>query len=43
MEDELDALPGLALAGNSLRGAGIPDCIVSGYNAAKRVLAAAPN
>jgi protoporphyrinogen/coproporphyrinogen III oxidase len=31
-------LPGLALAGNGYRGIGIPDCIRSGGEAAKRVL-----
>jgi oxygen-dependent protoporphyrinogen oxidase len=31
-------LPGLALAGNSYRGAGIPDCIRSGESAAQELL-----
>ena len=31
-------LPGLALAGNSYRGAGIPDCIRSGESAAKMLI-----
>jgi oxygen-dependent protoporphyrinogen oxidase len=31
-------LPGLALAGNGYRGIGIPDCVRSGTDAAKRVL-----
>jgi oxygen-dependent protoporphyrinogen oxidase len=31
-------LPGLALAGNSYRGAGIPDCIRSGESAAETLL-----
>ena len=31
-------LPGLALAGNSYRGAGIPDCIRSGEAAAQALL-----
>jgi oxygen-dependent protoporphyrinogen oxidase len=39
---EIDALvaklPGLALAGNSYRGAGIPDCIRSGESAAEALL-----
>lgn len=34
IEDEVRKLPGLALAGNSYRGAGIPDCIRSGETAA---------
>lgn len=33
-------LPGLALAGNGYRGIGVPDCIRSGQDAAKAVLAA---
>jgi oxygen-dependent protoporphyrinogen oxidase len=32
-------LPGLALAGNGYRGIGIPDCVRSGQEAAKQVLA----
>jgi oxygen-dependent protoporphyrinogen oxidase len=39
MERALDLLPGFALAGNALRGAGIPDCIASGEAAAARALA----
>ena len=31
--------PGLALAGNAYRGAGIPQCIYSGERAAEAVLA----
>jgi oxygen-dependent protoporphyrinogen oxidase len=38
IENEVEALQGLALAGNSYRGAGIPDCIRSGETAAKRVI-----
>ena len=38
IEDELSKLPGLALAGNSYRGAGIPDCIRSGQTAAESIL-----
>jgi len=32
-------LPGLALAGNGFRGIGVPDCVRSGQEAAKQVLA----
>lgn len=35
IENEVSKLPGLALAGNSYRGAGIPDCIRSGQTAAE--------
>jgi len=35
IERELGNFPGLALAGNSYRGAGIPDCIKSGESAAE--------
>jgi oxygen-dependent protoporphyrinogen oxidase len=35
IENELSKLPGLTLAGNSYRGAGIPDCIRSGESAAE--------
>lgn len=38
IENELDRLTGLTLAGNSYRGAGIPDCIRSGEIAADRIL-----
>ncbi len=38
IEDEVRKLPGLALAGNSYRGAGIPDCIRSGKKAAESIL-----
>lgn len=37
IEQRVAALPGLALAGASYRGVGIPDCITSGWNAADRV------
>lgn len=42
IEDEVDKLPGLALAGSAYRGAGIPDCIRSGEIAAERLLMLAP-
>jgi len=38
IDNELGHLPGLALAGNSYRGAGIPDCIRSGEQAALQLL-----
>lgn len=38
IENTLKALPGLALAGNSYRGAGIPDCIRSGEAAAETLV-----
>lgn len=38
IEERLDQLPGLALAGNAYRGVGIPHCIRSGFGAASRVL-----
>src|SRR5687768_825662 len=38
IEAEVQALTGLALAGNAYRGAGIPDCIRSGETAAERLL-----
>lgn len=38
IEAALDALPGLALAGNGYRGIGLPDCIRSGELAAERIL-----
>jgi len=41
IEAEVQTLPGLALAGNSLYGVGIPNCIASGENAARRAIAAA--
>jgi oxygen-dependent protoporphyrinogen oxidase len=39
IEEDLTALPGLAVAGAALRGVGIPACIGSGRTAARRVLA----
>jgi protoporphyrinogen/coproporphyrinogen III oxidase len=39
IERRLAGLPGLALAGNGLRGVGVPDCIHSGEEAARRVAA----
>jgi len=39
IEAGLQDFPGLELAGNGLRGVGIPDCIADGGKAAKRVLA----
>ena len=38
IEKELSKLPGLTLAGNAYRGAGIPDCIRSGHSAAESIL-----
>lgn len=38
IEREVDRVPGLRLAGNSYRGAGIPDCIRSGERAAESIL-----
>jgi len=38
IETEVKALPGLALAGNAYRGAGIPDCIRSGETAAEEIV-----
>ena len=37
IEKEINKLPGLTLAGNSYRGAGIPDCIRSGESAAESI------
>lgn len=37
IEHSLESLPTLAIAGNSYRGAGIPDCIRSGTEAAERL------
>jgi oxygen-dependent protoporphyrinogen oxidase len=37
LEERLKRLPGLALAGNYLRGIGVPDCINSGRKAAESV------
>jgi protoporphyrinogen/coproporphyrinogen III oxidase len=39
IERRLAGLPGLALAGNGLRGVGVPDCVHSGDEAARRVAA----
>jgi oxygen-dependent protoporphyrinogen oxidase len=41
IESRLEAHIGLALAGNSLRGVGVPDCIRSGEAAADRILSQA--
>ena len=38
IENEVNKLPGLTLAGNAYRGAGIPDCIRSGQTAAQSLL-----
>ena len=38
IENEVSKLPGLTLAGNSYRGAGIPDCIRSGEAAAEAMI-----
>ncbi len=38
IENDLNKLPGLTLAGNAYRGAGIPDCIRSGEVAAQSIL-----
>lgn len=38
IERDVSKLPGLTLAGNSYRGAGIPDCIRSGETAAESIL-----
>jgi oxygen-dependent protoporphyrinogen oxidase len=40
IERLLQQLPGLALAGNGYRGIGVPDCVRSGQNAAKQIVAA---
>lgn len=39
IEAELAGLPGLELAGNYLRGVGIPDCVISGETAAANLVA----
>ncbi len=39
IENRVDNLPGLELAGNAYHGVGIPDCIHSGEQAAERILA----
>ena len=41
VEERLVSHPGLALAGNGLRGVGLPDCARSGEAAADRVAAQA--
>ena len=41
IKDRVAALPGLRLAGNAYDGIGIPDCIRTGRNAAKELLAQA--
>lgn len=38
VESELEATPGLALAGNAYRGVGIPDCVKSASEAAEKIL-----
>jgi protoporphyrinogen/coproporphyrinogen III oxidase len=38
IENDLNKLPGLTLAGNAYRGAGIPDCIRSGEAAAEAMV-----
>lgn len=38
IENEVSKFPGLTLAGNSYRGAGIPDCIRSGESAAESMI-----
>lgn len=38
IESELEAAPGLALAGNAYRGLGIPDCVKSANEAAEKIL-----
>jgi oxygen-dependent protoporphyrinogen oxidase len=40
IEHQLEAYPTLALAGSALHGVGVPSCIESGENAAKRVATA---
>jgi oxygen-dependent protoporphyrinogen oxidase len=42
VESRLGRRPGLALAGNGLRGVGVPDCVRSGEAAADLVLSQAP-
>jgi protoporphyrinogen/coproporphyrinogen III oxidase len=39
IEDALSRMPGVAIAGNMLRGVGLPDCIASGERAADKVAA----
>lgn len=38
IDNELERLPNLTLAGNSYRGAGIPDCVRSGETAADKII-----
>ena len=38
IETQLQQIPGLTLAGNGYRGIGVPDCVRSGTEAAKRAL-----
>jgi protoporphyrinogen/coproporphyrinogen III oxidase len=40
LENSVRELPGLTLAGNAYRGAGIPDCIRSGETAAEKIIEA---
>jgi oxygen-dependent protoporphyrinogen oxidase len=40
IESLLQQFPGLALAGNGYRGIGVPDCVRSGSEAAKKILLA---
>ena len=42
VESRLEKHTGLALAGNGLRGVGVPDCVKSGEAAADRILSQAP-
>jgi oxygen-dependent protoporphyrinogen oxidase len=42
VKERVSALPGLKLAGNAYDGIGIPDCIRTGRNAAKELLAEQP-
>ena len=38
IDNELEAMPGLALAGNAYQGVGIPDCVKSANEAADKIL-----
>jgi oxygen-dependent protoporphyrinogen oxidase len=40
IENELERMPGLTIAGNAYRGVGIPDCIRSGETAAEKIIEA---
>jgi protoporphyrinogen/coproporphyrinogen III oxidase len=42
VEDAVQAIPGLALAGNAYRGIGVPDCVRSGQDAAERAITRRP-